>query len=201
MAIVILILMAIVFAIESEIIEFNTIVLALKAIGIISAFTLNIVCAVLCRKIKNKMRNLTQKGTNEQAKWKGLKKYMEDFSLLNEREVPELVLWEKYLVYATAFGIADKVISQLKVRYPEFTDEEYMMNSGYTYMYMMNRRNLDRMLVTSMNRAYSAGQAARASREYSSGGGRRWRLLRRRTDGGGGRWPEWEADKMKSFLG
>ena len=76
-----------------------------------------------------------------------------------------------------------------------------MMNSGYTYMYMMNRINLDRMLVTSMNRAYSAGQAARASREYSSGGGRRWRLLRRRPDGGGGRWPEWAEDKMKSFLG
>lgn len=160
-----------------------------------------LICGILCGQIAKKNKNLTQKGTNEQAKWKGLKKYMEDFSLLNEREVPELVLWEKYLVYATAFGIADKVISQLKVRYPEFTNEEYMMHSGYTYMYMMNRMNFDRILISSMNRAYSAGEAARASREYSSGGGRRRRILRRRPDGGGGRWSEWAEDKTKSFLG
>ncbi len=39
---------------------------------------------------------------------------MEEFSLLKEKEIPHLVLWEKFLVYATAFGIADKVIKQLK---------------------------------------------------------------------------------------
>ena len=49
-----------------------------------------IICGIICGKIEAKTRNLTQKGTNEKEEWKGLKKYMEDFSLLNEREVPEL---------------------------------------------------------------------------------------------------------------
>lgn len=154
------------------------------------------ICGILCGKIAKKLKNLTQKGANEQEAWKGLKRYMEDFSLLNEREVPELVLWEKYLVYATAFGIADKVLAQLKVKYPQLADESYMISNGYTYMYMMNRMNFDRMIGSGIDRAYSAGMRAAASR-YSS------RRRRRPVDSlavAGGRWrrrPEWAEDKME----
>ena len=138
-----------------------------------------IICGILCSILAKKTRllGLTQKGVNEQELWKGLKRYMENFSLLNEREVPELVLWEKYLVYATAFGIADKVLSQLKIKYPELNDENYMRNNGYMYMYMMNRYNFDRVLNSSMQKAYSAGLREKAARQaaasssYSSGGG------------------------------
>ena len=53
------------------------------------------ICGIMTNKIAKKSRMLTQKGLNEQEKWKGLKRYMEDFSLLNEKEVPDLILWEK----------------------------------------------------------------------------------------------------------
>ena len=153
-----------------------------------------IVCGILCNILAKETRHsaLTQKGANEQELWKGLKRYMENFSLLNEREVPELALWEKYLVYATAFGVADKVLSQLKIKYPELNDEEFMRNNGYTYMYMMNRYNFDRMLNSSMQRAYSAGMRERAARQaaasssYSSGGGFGGGFS---GGGGGRRWP------------
>ena len=46
---------------------------------------------------------------------------MEEISLLKDKEVPALAIWEKYLVFATAFGISDKVLKQLKVIYPEMT--------------------------------------------------------------------------------
>lgn len=137
----------------------------------------SLICIFLCSKLEKKTRTLTQKGVNEQEKWKALKRFMEDFSLLDEREVPELVMWEKYLVYATAFGIADKVLKQLKVKYPELTDETYMLSSGYTYIYMMNNHNLNRILRSSMQDAYRAGVRERAARQaatsssYSSGGG------------------------------
>ena len=67
---------------------------------------------------------------NEKEKLKGLKKYMEDFSMMKEKSVPELILWEKYLIYATVFGIADKVLKQLKVVYPQLTDTEYLNGAG-----------------------------------------------------------------------
>lgn len=83
--------------------------------------------AIYCFILYSRNNRLTQKGINEKELWRGLKKYMEEFSLLNEREVPELVIWEKYLVYATAFGIADKVLKQLKIKYPQITDETYFI--------------------------------------------------------------------------
>lgn len=130
-----------------------------------------LVCSSLCNKISNNMRCLTDKGEEEKAKWKGLKKYMEEFSLLNEREVPELVLWEKYLVFATAFGIADKVIEQLKTRYPQMLDNTYMSNSNFTYMHMMNRMNFNRAMCSGISNAYSASFASTISSSHSSGGG------------------------------
>ena len=145
--------------------------------------------AFLCNRIAKKTRQLTQRGTNEREKWVALKKYMEDFSLLNEREVPELVLWEKYLVYATAFGIADKVLDQLKIRYPEIADENYMISHGYMHLYMINNINFDRAIASGINRAYSSSLSQRASSNYSSGGGFGGGF----SGGGGrsdGRWPD-----------
>ena len=170
------------------------------AIAPLFAVIPSIICGILCQKLASKTRTLTQKGVNEQEKWKALKRYMENFSLLNEREVPELVLWEKYLVYATAFGIADKVLRQLKIKYPELMDENYMMSNGYMYIYLMNRYNFQRTLTSSMQSAYSVGLREKAAREmassssssgfgggggFSSGGGF-----------GGGRRPEWAEDNI-----
>ena len=146
----------------------------------------NIVCGILCSKLQNQTRTLTQKGVNEKEEWAGLKRYMENFSLLDEREVPELVLWEEYMVFATAFGIADKVLSQLKVKYPEVLDEYGNFNSSYTYLYMMNRYNFDRMIGNGIQRAYNAGISARNARQAASSGG----------SFSSRRWPEAEASQV-----
>ena len=152
----------------------------------------NIVCGILCGKLQNKTRTLTQKGVNEKEEWEALKRYMENFSLLDEREVPELVLWEKYLVYATAFGIADKVLSELKVKYPEIVDVDGNFYSNYTYMYMMSRYNFDRMMGNGIQRAYNAGVSARNARQVASAGGslssRRWPEAEDSQADGGRRW-------------
>lgn len=57
----------------------------------------------------------TQYGANEQAKWYGLYNFLNSDTLLHEKEVSDVVLWEKYLIYATAFGISEKVINALKI--------------------------------------------------------------------------------------
>lgn len=132
-----------------------------------------IIDAILCGKIAKRLNVLTQKGTDMQEQWKGLKKYMEDFSMLDKREVPELVIWEKYLVYATAFGIADKVIKQLKIVYPNF--DEMMTTNLATYTYMNLMINTDfstsfsNAISSSMSSAYSSGSGSGGG--FSGGGG------------------------------
>lgn len=149
----------------------------------------------------NKTRQLTDKGLEEKAKWVGLKRYMEDFSLLNEKEVPDLKLWEKYLVFATAFGIADKVLKQLKIRYPELQNID---GYDYAYMHMLYHSSLNNSFLntlnTSVNKVYMGGMSAEAARNgydgsnFSSGGGFGGGF----SGGGGGRRrrrPEWAEDK------
>ena len=135
-----------------------------------------IVNGILCFKIKKRINVLTQKGIDSKEKWKGLKKYMEDFSLLNEKEVPAIEVWEKYLVYATVFGIADKVLEQLKTVYPNI---DQMDVSASAYMYFMYHSNFS----TSFNSAISSSISSSYSSATGGGGGFSG-------GGGGGRWPE-----------
>ena len=120
--------------------------------------------------IAGRLKQLTEKGRIEQAKWKGLKKYMEDFSLLNEKEVPDLVLWEKFLVFATAFGISDKVIKQLKIKYPELQE---MNGYNYAYMNLIYHSTLNTAFLSSLstatNQVYMGGMSSQAASSYSGG--------------------------------
>lgn len=149
------------------------------ALGI--AFPVTIVCvinAIILFMISNKISELTQKGIDEKAKWKGLKNYMEEFSLLNEREIPELEIWEEYLVFATVFGIADKVIKQLKMIYPQIEEMDNFNTTSYVYM----------MSHTDFNSSFSSAINSSISSTMSSGSGRRrrifWRRRWRSEDGG-----------------
>lgn len=49
----------------------------------------------------------------------GLKKFLEDFSNVNTKEVMDIKLWEEYMIFANLFGIADKVSKQLKYIHPD----------------------------------------------------------------------------------
>ena len=137
----------------------------------------------------SRFSGITQKGIDEQSKWKGLKKFMIEYSLLKEREVVELVLWEKYLVYATAFGVADKVMAQLKIAYPQLSQDELIGNYAYMHYMTHNRQSfitdLNKSMVSSYQRAYTS--------TYSSGSGAGGGF----SGGGGGRRrrrPEWAED-------
>lgn len=136
-----------------------------------------IINAILALLINGKLSNLTQKGIDEREKWKSLKKYMEDFSLLNEKEIPALEVWEEYLVYATVFGIADKVIKQLKMVYPQI-DEMDSFNTA-SYIYLMSHTNFN----TSFSKAINSSISSTMSSGSGGGGGFSG-------GGGGGRWPE-----------
>lgn len=131
----------------------------------------------------SKLNVFTQEGIDEIAKWKGLKKYMEEFSLLDKREVPEIAIWEKFLVFATAFGIADKVLKQLKVVYPDI--ENTINVNTYQYMYLMIHtdfsRNFSNAISSSMSTAYTSASGGGGG--FSGGG--RWRP--EAGGGGGGR--------------
>lgn len=103
------------------------------------------------RNYKN-ISKLTDVGKKELSSILGLWKYLEDFSLISEKQVTETFIWQDYLVYAMLFGIADKVIKELKEIYPESISEIEMYERNITfsdvccaYMYssMLRRERAD----------------------------------------------------------
>ena len=150
---------------------------ALKYIilGVVLVALTAIINLIAVGKVAKKLQPFTDEGINESEQWKGLKKFMENFSMLDKREIPELALWEHYLVYATAFGIADKVIKQLKIVYKDLYDNMDMNNYGYMYLMMHTdfSSNFSHAISSSYSSTLSSGSGSGGGFSGGGGGGRR----------------------------
>ena len=104
----------------------------------------------------------------------GLKKFLKEFSLLDERHVQEVALWKDYMIYATLFGIADQVIKDMKKINPEYFNMDQVANQMADNMTLPMIRST---LLNSTSRAV-ANKAAREARASGRGGHSSW--------GGGG---------------
>jgi len=61
----------------------------------------------------------SQEAVDLRAQLAALKRWLEDFTRLEEAIPTDVVLWNRLLVMATVFGVADKVVKQLRVHVPE----------------------------------------------------------------------------------
>lgn len=52
----------------------------------------------------------------------GLKKFLQDYSLIEERKHIEVTIWEKYLIYAQLLGIAKEVSKEFKDIHPNYSE-------------------------------------------------------------------------------
>ncbi|MDO5732890.1 MAG: DUF2207 domain-containing protein, partial [Eubacteriales bacterium] len=50
----------------------------------------------------------------------GFKRYLKDYTLLSERQLPDLELWDDYLIAATCLGVADKFAKRLLKIQPDY---------------------------------------------------------------------------------
>jgi uncharacterized membrane protein len=62
-------------------------------------------------------------GADQLSKWKAFRRFLLHFSEMERSTVPSLVIWEHYLVYAVALGVARQVIDQLAIVFPNLEQE------------------------------------------------------------------------------
>lgn len=110
----------------------------------------------------------TLKGNDHYYKWKAFKRFLLDFGRFNEKELPEIALWDKYLVYAAALGIADKVSKTMQIRVKDFGDDVYIMPI-YTHLHLHNaiRTNITKTI----NQTITTANSKIATSNRSSGSG------------------------------
>ena len=109
---------------------------------------------------------LTQFGEDEYAKWRGLYNFLNSDTLIHERTVVELPLWEQYLVYGTAFGISEKVIKAINLRCPEGVDTDSIVMNTYCRSGRIHVHGR-----TFHNSVYTGANYAATGGSYSSHGG------------------------------
>lgn len=116
----------------------------------------------------------TKRGAEDYQKWKAFKRFLEDFGRFDEKELPELVLWERYLVYANIFGIADKVGKTMKIKFNEINTNNQYSNGDLLFDYMVwNNLNhsINNTVRSSVSTARTVVNEAIAKSSSSSGGG------------------------------
>lgn len=118
--------------------------------------------------VKYKKNELSETGIKLTSEMFGFKKYLENFTIINEREAKEVALWKDYMVYAQLFGIADKVAEQFKNLYPRYFEEQLNMNES-TNIILIN--SLANSYVRSAHDAYVASVSAASGHGGSFSGG------------------------------
>lgn len=111
----------------------------------------------------------TKKGNEDYRKWIGLRNFMKDFGRMDEKDLPEIHLWEKYLVYAVTLGCADTLAKTMKLKLQELNEVDVadtMIDIGYINAVT----SFNRVITTSINSAVSSAYSAQAAASSSSSG-------------------------------
>ena len=69
-------------------------------------------------------RRRTKVGQTEAERWEAFRRYLTDFPRLQEAPPATLELWERYLVYGIAFGIAERILQGAHLHMPEALHEQ-----------------------------------------------------------------------------
>lgn len=162
-----LVAFTIIFSLLGIVLAFISFGLDLSWLGIIIIILMiALIIFVITRKF------YTKKGAEHYAKWMAHKKFLEDFSRFNEKELPEVILWDKYLVYAVVLDCADELSKEMNIKMSsmENVDTTYVGYNPYMTHYFITS-SVYRGINNGVNTAVSSSRSSIAASQASSGGG------------------------------
>jgi len=115
------------------------------------------------------IRKKTQLGINEYTKWNAFKRFLLHFSNMKDYEIPSIVVWEHYLVYAISLGIAEKVISQLRIVLKN--QDITLGNSTYLFHMTDSKGRINSNMFKSFHNSFSSAFVRTTTASTGSGGG------------------------------
>lgn len=162
-----LVAFTIIFSLLGIVLAFISFGLDLSWLGIIIIILIiALIIFVITRKF------YTKKGAEHYAKWMAHKKFLEDFSRFNEKELPEVILWDKYLVYAVVLDCADELSKEMNIKMSsmENVDTTYVGYNPYMTHYFITS-SVYRGINSGVHTAVSSSRSSIAASQASSGGG------------------------------
>ncbi|MGJ8454556.1 DUF2207 family protein [Pseudothermotoga sp. U03pept] len=103
-------------------------------------------------------------------KWKNFEKFIQDFSALSTYPPQSVAIWDEYIVYATALGVAKRVIENLQKLYPEPPSSPV---TGTVYRYPVVIGEISSLRSVAASTVSSSSSGSGGSRIGGGGGGSR----------------------------
>ena len=80
---------------------------------------LSVICLIIANIWKTILSRWTEEGRLLELKWKNFKKFISDFTILKEHPPESITLWDFYMVYAVALGVAENTIKAMRDIVPD----------------------------------------------------------------------------------
>lgn len=160
-------------------------------ISILNYYCLIIVLCFVYNKIIGIDKNRTKKGQLEYSKWLAHKRYLKDFGRFDAKDLPEIILWDRYFVTAVILGCANQVLEKMKISVVDYEAMEELQAMLHQYFLYRNIKQLEHTFDLIINTAKShstIGKSSSSSSSYSSGGGYGGGSSSGGSGGGGGGW-------------
>ncbi len=114
-------------------------------------------------------------GQEDYVRWQAFKRFLEHFSEMQRHEIPSLIIWEHYLVYAVTLGVAKEVIKQLEIVFPNMQEGNYRFGHGWlaynTHTGLNGLNNSFAGISSSFERSLQTAAKAASKASSGSGGG------------------------------
>lgn len=114
----------------------------------------------------------TMKGKLYTERWEKFKKFLKDYSLIKEHPPESIAIWNKYLVYATALGVADEVYKAMKIHvYGGLDDPYYTSNDLFMFYYLGGYHHIGSSFSTASSTISASNDSVGGIGGGSGGGG------------------------------
>lgn len=100
----------------------------------------------------------------------GFKKFLSDFTLVDQRRSAEVALWQDYLVYAALYGIANQVAKELSDIKPDIYKELTYGNTSMTPIFV-TVNNYSTSVGNAVQRMHSGSSGHGGTTSFGGGGG------------------------------
>lgn len=104
----------------------------------------------------------------------GLRKYLKDFTLIKDRGVVEVKLWNNYLIFAALYGIADQLNKDFRKVCPEYftlSSAAELFEDDTTSLMIWSMINMTSRNFNTAAATYEASQSNGSGSSWSGGGG------------------------------
>jgi uncharacterized membrane protein YgcG len=119
------------------------------------------------------------KGNEDYVRWRAFEKFLKEFTNIKDYPMPGLTIWEHYMVYATAFGIAELVEKQVRFKYSQMQQADALNRSPFfrhpgfyrAYYYSVGRSFTSAKSTIAQAQAQRNNSAGRGGGSFGGGGG------------------------------